>query len=83
MLHWSGGTLILGQEQDTVGGGFQGHQVFKGTYSNLAVYNTAWDATRVASETGRVVGSTSDRLAQWTFDSMSSGKYLILLAVAR
>ncbi len=70
----SGGTLILGQEQDTVGGGFQTHQIFKGNYANLAVYNTAWDASRVASETGRVVGTTSDRLAQWTFDSMSGGQ---------
>ncbi len=34
-----GGTLVLGQEQDSVGGGFQSVQSFQGMLSNVNVWN--------------------------------------------
>ncbi len=35
----SGGTIVLGQEQDTLGGGFQDHQVFEGTINEVRIFN--------------------------------------------
>ena len=71
----SNGTLIFGQEQDTVGGGFQTSQTFRGTYSDIAVYNTAWTTSDVISKTGTVPSdSGSGVVAHWTFDSLSGGQ---------
>ena len=36
-----GGTLVLGQEQDSVGGGFQTYQSFQGMLSNVNVWEQA------------------------------------------
>ena len=35
----SGGTLVLGQEQDSVGGGFDADQSFQGMISNVNMWN--------------------------------------------
>ena len=35
----SGGTLVLGQEQDSLGGGFEAHQSFQGMLSNINVWD--------------------------------------------
>ena len=35
----SGGTLVLGQEQDSVGGGFEANQSFQGMLSNVDVWD--------------------------------------------
>jgi hypothetical protein len=35
----SGGTIMLGQEQDSVGGGLDSNQALEGSYSNFKIYN--------------------------------------------
>ncbi len=70
----SGGVLLFGQEQDTLGGGFDHAQAGKGTYHDLAIYNTAWDTNRVISETGEVPAAAADRIAHWNFNALTSGQ---------
>mgnify|MGYP001166243348 CR=1 FL=1 len=41
------GRLLLGQEQDLVGGGFGTAQDFPGSYANLSIYNRALSAAEV------------------------------------
>ena len=41
------GRLLLGQEQDSVGGGFQSSQDFPGSFANLSIYNRALSAAEV------------------------------------
>ena len=43
----NGGAMVLGQEQDTVGGGFAPAQAFLGNLDEVAVYSTVLSATRV------------------------------------
>ncbi len=38
---------MLGQEQDSVGGGFQSVQSFQGMLSNVNVWDLALDATKI------------------------------------
>jgi VCBS repeat-containing protein len=69
-----GGELILAQEQDSVGGGFDAGQMFSGTYHDIAIYNTAWDTPTVAANSGRVPTANANMVAHWSFDSMASGQ---------
>jgi hypothetical protein len=43
----AGGALVLGQEQDSVGGGFESSQAFLGQLDDVALYPTALSAARV------------------------------------
>jgi Ca2+-binding RTX toxin-like protein len=43
----AGGTLIFGQEQDTVGGGFQTSQIFPGTLADIRVFNDVRTAAEI------------------------------------
>jgi serralysin len=45
----TGGTLIFGQEQDTVGGGFQPGQIFAGTLADIRVFNTVRTDAEIAA----------------------------------
>ncbi|XP_078353573.1 uncharacterized protein LOC144638230 [Oculina patagonica] len=42
-----GGTMVLGQEQDEVGGGFQTSQSFQGKLSNVNVWNSVINAAKI------------------------------------
>jgi serralysin len=44
-----GGTLIFGQEQDSIGGGFQTSQIFPGTLGDIRVFNTVRTAAEIAA----------------------------------
>jgi len=58
----TGGTLVLGQEQDSVGGGFASNQEFSGEINSLEVYSKVLDAeeinaiTDIPSENNPVLG---------------------------
>jgi hypothetical protein len=52
-----GGALVLGQEQDTIGGGFETSQAFLGQLDEVALYPTALSAARVKAH--RDAGITS------------------------
>lgn len=43
----SSGRLLFGQEQDSVGGGFDNAQDFPGSYANITIYNRALSASEV------------------------------------
>ena len=42
-----GGTLVLGQDQDSVGGGFNADQSFQGMLSNVNIWNKALAAEKI------------------------------------
>jgi hypothetical protein len=43
------GGLVFGQDQDTVGGGFEADESWAGAMDNLRIYNRALTATDVAA----------------------------------
>ena len=43
----TGGAMVFGQEQDSVGGGFQSSQCFGGDFSLLRLYDRALTAAEV------------------------------------
>jgi Ca2+-binding RTX toxin-like protein len=45
----SGGTLVLGQEQDATGGGFDTSQVFQGTMGDIRIFSDARTAAEIAA----------------------------------
>jgi len=65
----AGGSLVLGQEQDTVGGGFETAQAFLGQLDDVALYPVALSAARVQAHhqagvsAGCVVAATNVRVA--------------------
>lgn len=44
-----GGSLVLGQEQDSVGGGFHSNQSFQGSLTNVNVWSYVLPASRIKS----------------------------------
>ncbi len=54
-----GGTLVLGQEQDSVGGDFESVQSFQGMLSNVNVWNNVLSAAQITEM------STSCQLDEW------------------
>lgn len=46
----SGGTLIFGQEQDSVGGGFDTRETFQGVIGDIRVFGARRDADTIAAE---------------------------------
>ncbi|XP_078357316.1 neuronal pentraxin-2-like [Oculina patagonica] len=54
-----GGTLVLGQEQDSVGGGFDSSQSFEGMLSNVNVWDHVLSAAQITEM------STSCQLDEW------------------
>lgn len=65
----SGGTLVIGQEQDSVGGGFATNQVFSGTLYDVRVFSDVRTATEIRS--GRLADLPryeSGMVANWRFD---------------
>ncbi len=54
-----GGTLVLGQDQDSVGGGFESAQSFQGVLSNVNVWDHVLSAAQITEM------STSCQLDEW------------------
>ncbi len=69
----SGGALILGHDQDSVGGGFQSNQAFKGTLFDARIFNDVRTATEIASAYQTTLPyNTSGLVANWTFHDLSA-----------
>lgn len=49
----SGGTLVLGQEQDNVGGGFQSNQEFSGEFNSIEVFSEVRSGEEIAADIGK------------------------------
>ncbi len=45
----SGGTLVIGQEQDSIGGGFNASQILKGSVGDIRIFNDVRTAQEIAA----------------------------------
>ncbi|NND96522.1 MAG: hypothetical protein HKN47_04235, partial [Pirellulaceae bacterium] len=69
-----GGELVIGMEQDSVGGSFQSSQVFQGTLFDARVFDDVRSAGEIAAGHGQTLDRTeSGLLANWTFNDLSLG----------
>ncbi|UCE20159.1 MAG: Ig-like domain-containing protein, partial [Gemmatimonadota bacterium] len=65
----SGGVLILGQNQDTLGGGFQEQQAFRGQMDEVHIWNHVREAGEiVASMTQALTGQEEGLVGYWPLD---------------
>ena len=70
----SGGSLVFGHDQDSVGGGFQASQAFKGTFYDARIFNTVRTAQQIfAHHATTVPYFEPNLLANWTFNDLSTG----------
>ena len=58
----TGGTLVLGQEQDNVGGGFQSIQEFSGEFHSIEVFSEVRTAEEIAADIGKAPESGESTL---------------------
>jgi len=69
----TGGTLIFGQEQDSVGGRFSWLEVFDGTLNRVRVFDSVrTDGEIAASYRSELPHNETGMVAQWNFDNLSS-----------
>ncbi len=74
----SGGTLVLGQEQDSVNGGYNASQSFSGTLHDVRVWNRAISAEQVSYNYQNVAGVTETGLvANWRMSGISGGNTVV------
>ena len=59
------GGLIVGQEQDSVGGGFDSNQAVYGTIDELAIWSRVLNSTEIADVMGGEIDATSSSLRLW------------------
>ncbi len=70
----STGTLVVGMDQDSVGGSFQISQVFKGTLQDVRVFNDVRTANEISAYLNQdVPTSESGLVADWTMNNLSGG----------
>ncbi|KAL9981035.1 hypothetical protein ACROYT_G009691, partial [Oculina patagonica] len=62
-----GGTLVIGQDQDSVGGGFEAVESFQGMLSNVNLWHVALDATQISrlSKTCLQDEATDSKVYKW------------------
>ena len=69
-----GGTLILGQEQDSPGGGFDSNQAFAGTYGDFRVFDDVRTATEISDNIfSDVDPATGGLVADWRMNDLNGG----------
>ncbi|WP_197171301.1 VCBS domain-containing protein [Novipirellula aureliae] len=69
----SGGTLLLGQEQDAVEGGFNNEQTFKGKLYDVRLFNDVRTEQEIAaSRRSGLPYDEANMIANWKFDQLSS-----------
>ena len=67
-----GGELVIGMEQDTVGGGFQSFQVFSGTLYDARIFDDVRTAGEIASGHNQTLSRTeSGMVGNWIFNDLS------------
>ena len=68
----SGGTVVIGQEQDSLGGGFQSSQAFLGTIDELRVWGVVRSAFNIENDMHRSLPSgTTGLVLYYRFDETS------------
>ena len=69
----TGGTIVFGQEQDWVEGGFSTADQFQGTFYNARFFSDVRSEAELAASYDREVPfNETDLVAQWEFDNVSS-----------
>ncbi|MFK8014013.1 MAG: cadherin-like domain-containing protein [Gammaproteobacteria bacterium] len=72
------GTLVFGQEQDTVEGQFDPSQVFSGTLYNVRFFSDLRTAAEMAASFASALPyNEAGLVAQWRFDTLSSNGVVI------
>ena len=70
----SGGMIVLGQEQDSLGGGFDPAQNFQGTYHDVRIFNDVRTAQEISDNAMTEVSSSEAGLvADWRMDDLAGG----------
>ena len=73
-----GGTLVLGQDQDSPNGSFDAAQAFKGTLYDVRVWNNAISDEQISQNYQQVPGSTETGLvANWRMSGLSGGNTIV------
>ncbi|MEM9734637.1 MAG: tandem-95 repeat protein [Pseudomonadota bacterium] len=68
------GQIVLGQEQDSVGGGFVTNEVFKGTIDDVRVFEDVRTPAEILANAGNTVAPTEPGLiANWQFQDTHGG----------
>ncbi|WP_181824688.1 S8 family serine peptidase [Phaeobacter gallaeciensis] len=66
----AGGVLMIGQEQDLVGGGVDPNQVLNGSIGEIRIFDTARTASEVRENAfSKVQPTTSNLVANWSVDA--------------
>ena len=69
-----GGTLVIGNDQDTVGGGFDATQAFQGTLYDIRIFSDLRDDQEIiASYRSDLPYDEDSLIANWQFDNLSTG----------
>ncbi|MCC9656619.1 cadherin domain-containing protein [Rhodopirellula halodulae] len=69
-----GGTLVFGQEQDAIDGGYAPAQIFRGTLHDIRIFNEVrTDAAIASSYRSDLPHDETGLLANWQFDELSTG----------
>ncbi|WP_297696753.1 DUF2341 domain-containing protein, partial [uncultured Eudoraea sp.] len=68
----TGGTLMFGLEQDSVGGGFESQEFFNGTFYDIRLFDDVRTSTEVVNNYDQTLANTEPgMLANWVFDNFS------------
>ncbi len=71
----TGGTLVFGQEQDSVGGSYNTDQIFNGTIDEIRLFDDVRTAQEIANNAGsELTDPTNEQglVSNWQFDTASS-----------
>ncbi|MDX1930867.1 MAG: VCBS domain-containing protein [Pirellulaceae bacterium] len=69
----SSGVLVLGHDQDVIGGGFQSPQAFKGTFHDVRLFSDVRTATEIASSfRSDLPRNEGNLIANWRFNDLST-----------
>ncbi len=72
------GTLVLGQDQDTLDGTYDPAQCFKGTLYDLRVWNNAISDEQISNNYQQVAGfNESGLVANWRMSGLSGGNTVV------
>jgi len=72
----SGGTIALGQEQDSVGGGFSSSQVFTGTIDEVRIFDDVRTSQEISDNYNSQISDPANEqgmVTNWQMDSESGG----------
>jgi hypothetical protein len=72
----AGGTLVVGQEQDVVGGGFTASQIFKGTIDEIRIFDDVRTAQEIsANATTKLANPASEQglISNWQMNAGGAG----------